>query len=265
MEVYSSITDVGGKKLEHLNETAKQFNSGSLDLALLALNELAKRKSKKQLTYNKKDIKNFCDSIITRNDETQIELIETLIARGISLKIIYEIFIPEAAETLGNFWKENKVTFVEVNIGSQRLLRLSRIYEKQYLGPMYMFSEGPEILLILPENEVHTLGLITASGIFKKNGANPFIALGYSDNEILDLINTHDFKLIGISVSNSEKIGYCLKMAKNIKSNLKTKIPMVIGGQGIDQTKPGELYDVFDEITTNPCKALELISDQDYN
>ena len=251
--------------MEHLNETAKQFDSASLDLALLALSELAKRKSKTKISYEKKDVEKFCDSIIARNDETQVELIEKLIARGISLEIIYEIFIPETAETLGNFWKEDKLTFVEVNIGAQRLQRLSRIYEKQYLGPMYMFSEGPEILLILPDKEVHTLGLITASGIFKKNGANPFIAVGYSEKEILDLINSHNFKLIGISVSNSERIEQCLKVAKNIKTSVKTKIPMVIGGQGINQAKPERLYTVFDEITTDPSKALELISDQDYN
>ena len=251
--------------MEHLNETAKQFDSGSLDLALLALSELAKRKSKKKLTFNRKDIEAFCDSIVTRNDETQLELIEKLITRGISLEIIYEIFIPEAAETLGNFWKENRLSFVEVNIGAQRLQRLSRIYEKRYLGPMYMFSEGPEVLLILPEKEVHTLGLITASGIFKKNGANPFIAVGYSDKEILGLISSHNFKLIGISVSNSEKIEQCLTIAKNIKASLKNKTPMVIGGQGITQVKSEELYTVFDEITSDPSEALELISDQDYN
>ena len=249
----------------YLNETAKQFDSGSIDLALLALNELAKRKSKNKLTFNKNDIEAFCDSIIARDDNTQVELIDKLITRGISLDIIYEIFIPEAAETLGNFWKENRLSFVEVNMGAQRLQRLSRIYEKQYLGPMYMFSEGPEILLILPEKEVHTLGLITASGIFKKNGANPFIAVGYSDTEILGLIGSHNFKLIGISVSNSENIEQCLTIAKNIKASLKTKVPMVIGGQGITQVKSKELYTVFDEITIDPSEALELISDQDYN
>ena len=128
--------------MTYTNETAQQFESISLDLALLALNELTKRKLEKPITYVTADIKNFCNSIIAKNDQGQIELIEGLIASGISLKVVYEIFIPEAAETLGNWWKESKVTFVEVNIGAQRLQRLSRIYEKQYLGPMYMFSEG---------------------------------------------------------------------------------------------------------------------------
>ena len=158
--------------LRNTSGTAEQLDSGSLDLALLALNELARRKSETPTTFHNKDLRNFCESIIARDDQVQIELIEELISRGISLNIIYETLIPKAAETLGNLWKENKVTFVEVNIGTQRLQRLSRIYDKHYLGPMYVSPEGPEILLILPLKEVHTLSLITASGTFKKNFTN---------------------------------------------------------------------------------------------
>jgi hypothetical protein len=242
-----------------------QFDANSLDLALLALNELAKRRTNKEITYNHEDILNFCESIIAKNDDLQVQLIETLIGRGISLDVIYETFIPEVAESLGNLWKESKVTFIEVNIGAQRLHRLSRIYEKQYLGPMYMFSEGPDILLILPGQEVHTLGLITASGIFKKNGANPFIAVGYSDSEIISLIKTRSFRLIGMSVSNSDNIGNCLKTARNIKKAVNEIIPMVIGGQGADKFKNPELSQVFDQVTTNPTEALKLVENHNYN
>ena len=260
-----SITDIGGKILLHSNETATQFDSKSLDLALLALNELAKRKSVKKITYQLTDISKFCESIIAKNDDLQVQLIETLIGRGISLDVIYETFIPEVAESLGNLWKKNKVTFVEVNIGAQRLHRLSRIYEKQYLGPMYMFSEGPEILLILPGKEIHTLGLITASGIFKKNGANPFVAVGYSDKEIITLIKSRSFKLIGMSVSNSDNIKDCIQTATNIKQGITENIPMVVGGQGVSKSNNPELFAVFDEITTNPTEALELIEEHNYN
>ena len=260
-----SIKDIGGEILSYSNEAATQFDPKSLDLALLALNELAKRKLSKKITFDRNDILKFCESIIAKNDDLQVHLIENLIGRGISLDIIYETFIPEAAESLGNLWKENKVTFIEVNIGAQRLHRLSRIYEKQYLGPMYIFSEGPDILLILPGQEVHTLGLVTASGIFKKNGANPFIAVGYSDEEIIELIKLQSFKLIGMSVSNSDNIASCIKTAKKIKKNITKNIPMVVGGQGINQAKSPELFEVFDQITTNPSEALELIKEPNYN
>ena len=247
--------------MTNINETALQLEGKSLDLALIALNELARRKTDQTITYSELDATNFCKSIIDRDDQAQINLIETLILRGISLEIIYEIFIPEAAKTLGNLWNESKLSFVEVNIGAQRLQRLSRIYEKRYLGPMYLFPEGPEILLILPPKEVHTLGLITAAGIFKKHWTNPFVAVGYTDEEIIELIRLHNFKLIGLSVSNSDNIKHCLKTARNIKSVLSKKIPMVIGGQGIKKSNNSSFMHVFDKTTTNPLEALELITD----
>jgi len=40
---------------------------------------------------------------------------------------------------------------------------------------------------------------------------------------------------------------------------------MVVGGQGISQAKSPELFEVFDQITTNPSEALELIKEPNYN
>ena len=70
--------------MRYLNETAGQFDSKSLDLALLALNELARRKSEEPVSYDKTDIKNFCDSLIAENDEMQVEIIDRLVEQGIS-------------------------------------------------------------------------------------------------------------------------------------------------------------------------------------
>jgi hypothetical protein len=128
-----------------------------------------------------------------------------------------------------------------------------------------MFSDGPDILLILPGKEVHTLGLITASGIFKKNGANPFIAVGYSDDEIISLIKSQNFKLIGMSVSNSDNILDSIKTAKNIRRSITKHIPMVVGGQGVNHSDNPELMKYFDKISMQPSEALSLIEEFNYN
>ena len=91
------------------------------------------------------------------------------------------------------------------------------------------------------------------------------MAVGYSDQQIMELVDSHYFRLIGISVSNSENIPECLKTAKYIKARCSRSIPIVLGGQGITNVKNKELYSVFDDITGNPTQALKLIRDQDYN
>ncbi len=242
----TDLTDVGS---EH----------SSLNLALLALSEIAQRKSNDGLSYKEEDVEKFGDAIRANNDDEQIEQIERLIRAGVSLDIIYEKFIPEVAELLGNQWKSNKVTFVEVSIGAQRLQRLSRIYEKQYLGPLYSFASGPDILLILPKGEIHTLGLITASGIFKKAGSNPSVAVGYSENELLELVKKNEFKLIGLSVANSGNLSEAIAIANLMFNNLDQCPPIIIGGQGISRSTNEEQLKVFALSTQDPSEALKLI------
>jgi hypothetical protein len=243
----------------NIESTGKQFESSTLDLALVALDELAKRKINENLNYVDSDISVFCDAIISENDDLQIELIDDLISGGISLAVIYEKFIPEIAERLGNLWKESKVTFVEVNIGAQRLQRLSRIYENQYLGPMYISNLEPDILLILPNKEIHTLGLIMAAGIFKKNGANPFVAVGYSNIEIRKLIKSRNFELIGFSISNSDNLTDCLESALDIKKFTKGTVPIILGGQGVKDIPNNIDLSLFNLVTSVPKKALEFL------
>ena len=77
--------------------------------------------------------------------------------------------------------------------------------------------------------------------------------------QIVNLINSHDFKLVGISVSNSDNIDDCIETAKYIKSSILKTIPMVIGGQGVAKGTNKKLYSFFDDITLSPAEALELI------
>ena len=156
-----------------------------------------------------------------------------------------------------DLWKKDKLSFVEVNIGSQRLHRLTRIYENRYLGPMYLGTDGPNILMILPAGEIHTLGLITASGIFKKYGANPYIAVGYKLADIISLIESKPFKIVGISVSNTENLDNAVEIAKIIKSSIKQKIPLILGGHSIKTNKIKKArLKVFDLVTANPEEVL---------
>ena len=109
-------------------------------------------------------------------------------------------------------WKQDQVSFIDVSFGVDRLQKLLRIYEK-YLGPLFRFK-GP-ILLILPQRKPIFRNL-TASMIMK-NGINPFLALGYSESKLIDLINSIDFKLFGISMSCTTTMDDCIDLGKFLK------------------------------------------------
>ena len=129
--------------------------------------------------------------------------------------------------------------FSQVSLGSQRLQKLVRIFEKNYLGNFYSFGPGPDVMLILPEAELHMLGMVLAAGMFRKEGANPTVVVGRHLEEVFNEIESREFSLVGISLVNREKLSDIVKLARHLKMRFKD-IPLCGGrsGEGINLETP---------------------------
>ena len=233
-------------------------DSEKLSLAIYALSEVATKKFRsKSIILSEDELDLFCNLILSRDEEKQIQLINNLCNQSKSTNLLIEELIPKTADKLGNMWKHDQVSFIDVSFGVDRLQKLLRIYEKKYLGPLYLDFKGPPILLILPRTETHSLGIITASMIMKKNGVNPFLALGYSESKLIDLINSIDFKLFGISMSCNTSLDDCIKLGKFLK-NAKPLTNIVLGTSFDFSTEnKSKIKKIFSKITSDPLEAIK--------
>ena len=233
--------------------------SEKLSLAIYALSEVATKKIKSGIILLEDDLDVFCNLILSRDEEKQIQLINNLCNQSKSTDLLIEELIPKTADKLGNMWKQDQVSFIDVSFGVDRLQKLLRIYEKKYLGPLYLDFKGPPILLILPQSETHSLGIITASMIMKKNGVNPFLALGYSKSKLADLINSIDFRLFGVSVSCDTNIDECIELSKFLRK-IQPNTPRVLGSK-FEFSKENKLIikDLFTKITSDPVEAIKSL------
>ena len=228
------------------------------DLAVLALSELAANKKSVSDFLNRNDeVQDLCNSVLLDDETHQIQVIEKILATGITIDDVYEFFLPEAAALLGIYWEESKVSFSQVSLGSQRLQKLARIFEKNYLGNFYSFGPGPDVMLILPERELPMLGVVLAAGMFSKVGANPSVAVGRPLDLIFEEIRVRDFSLIGISLVNKEKLSEAIEIAASLKKQFK-KLPIILGTKiDIIELDSKELK-IFDLITPSPKEALNF-------
>ena len=233
--------------------------SEKLSLAIYALGEVATKKIKSGIILLEDDLDIFCNSILSRDEDAQIKLINNLCNEDKSTDLLIEQLIPKTADKLGNMWKLDQVSFVDVSFAIDRLQKLIRIYEKKYLGPLYYDFKGPPVLLILPKTETHSLGIITASMIMKKNGVNPFLALGYSKSKLADLINSIDFRLFGVSVSCDTNIDECIELSKFLRK-IQPNTPRVLGSK-FEFSKENKLIikDLFTKITSDPVEAIKSL------
>tara|TARA_B100001057_G_C22804794_1_gene932944 strand:- start:939 stop:1673 length:735 start_codon:yes stop_codon:yes gene_type:complete len=242
------------------NSTFWDENPETVDLVMLALKEMSNNKKKKSNIYSIENIKFFIESLISEDDIKLIQYTEKLFNDETEYEIFFEKFIPEVAEDLGNSWKKDELTFVEVSLATSRLQKLCKVFEKKYLGPLFLETLGPDILLILPKNETHSLAPIVASGILKKVGSNPFLAIGYDDKELIELVKNKNFKIIGFSITNSKNISECLKLGRLLKKNVKDDVHFVLGGQGTKNLNNQYGNNFFSLITSNPKEILALIN-----
>lgn len=232
----------------------------TIDLVTLALKQMSNNKKKKAKIYSNDNIKFFIESLICENDNRLIEYTEKIFRNEKEYDIFFEKFIPEVAEDLGNSWKKDELSFAEVSLATSRLQKLIKVFEKKYLGPLFLETNSPEILLILPKTETHSLAPIIASGILKKSGFNPFLAIGYTNDELIELIKNRNFKIIGFSISDSKNIEECVKIGKMIQSETNKRIPLVLGGQGIKNIELESEKEIFSLITHNPKELLSLLN-----
>ena len=234
--------------------------SKTIKLVMLALKKMSDNRDKTSKIYSNKNIKFFIESLISKNDIKLIEYTEKLFKNEKQYEIFFEKFIPEVAEDLGNSWKDDELSFAEVSLAASRLQRLVKVFEKQYLGPIFSETNGPEILLILPNTETHSLAPIIASGILKKAGSNPFLAIGYTNDELVELVKKRNFRIIGFSVSDSKNISECIKISNLIKKVTNTKVPFVLGGQGTKDINLNLEKENFSLVTSNPQELLSLLN-----
>ena len=112
-----------------------------IDLAAMALNELvANKRHVSSFLDRSEDVQALCNAVLTDDETSQIQIIDSIIENGITIKEVYECFIPEAAALLGIYWEESRISFSEVSLGSQRLQKLASIREKLFGQFLFLWA-----------------------------------------------------------------------------------------------------------------------------
>jgi methanogenic corrinoid protein MtbC1 len=194
-----------------------------------ALEELASRATAGAQKQRKTKLDRLCNAVMEQNGECSA-ILKAMLEAGISIKEVFEVYIPDVARLLGDYWVNNKLSFVEVTLATSRLQTLARDFERLYIGSINSGAHGPEILLIAPKGEQHTFGAQMASRKFRRLGASPYLSINHDKNEIKKILNKHKFKLVGLSVSNYKLCDHQSELLATIAMIKKLKIPIVAGG-----------------------------------
>ena len=164
-----------------------------------------------------------------------------------------------AAMRLGEGWVNDTFSFAEVSIGAARLQEAIRALGRNKPSVPATIPLGHRILIVIPQEEEHTLGAFIAASQFRRYGVWVHMAIGQNPEEVAQTVRCQGFDMLGISGSGRRSLApHAEHRRKGARARCPTFRPSsseeTSCNLGVDLME----YSGADLATTNPRKAMEF-------
>jgi len=151
-------------------------------------------------TPSSEEIDALCKILISDDPDAASRYFLKLRSTDIPTDMIYMGYIAGAARRLGEWWVSDRIHFVDVTIGANRLYVIMRAMRPiQYaVSPS---TQRPVMFASTP-GETHTLGITMAADLFRDRGWEIDLRTGVSHDEIVQAAITGRYAIIGLGASS---------------------------------------------------------------
>ncbi len=204
-------------------------------LAESALREVMSSRRADQPQTRADWVSHLCEALISSSDTSHKVVVASLLARGVTNDELYQVYVPQAAELLGEMWVADRVSFVDVTVGAGRLQKLFRDRPAD-LGssvPAATIPLGQSVLVAIPTFEQHSLGAFVVADNLRRHGIWVHMAVSLEAHEIAELVTHNRFMMIGISVSAPGNIDKTAGLVTFLRAKLDHVPPVVVGGMAV--------------------------------
>lgn len=126
-------------------------------------------------------------------------LVEDLLEAGLSVEDVCLDHLAPAARHLGELWDKDRLPFSEVALASARIQAILRRMPASRITPSC--AQGKGAVFAAVPGEQHTLGVMMAADLFRRNGWDVGLMVGMTHDELVSRISRDDRPVIGLSCS----------------------------------------------------------------
>jgi methanogenic corrinoid protein MtbC1 len=158
--------------------------------------------------------------------------LQALLDGGETLQRIYLDLLSPIAGRLGDYWLEDRCTFIDLTLALSRLHWLLREVGRRNGENIARSQSKRRIYLAAPPGEQHTFGLVMIEEFFLHAGWEMACDHSTSAASILQAVHTNDVDVVGLTISNIELLGPLqdlILMLRKASSNRKARI--MVGGR----------------------------------
>lgn len=155
---------------------------------------------------SERDVDGFVAAVRSTDDDKAAEFLRGILADGATIEAVYLDLLAPSARRLGVLWENDDCDFVEVTVSLGRMQRALRDLSQLFLADAAHREPVGSALLTCTPGEQHTLGVIMVGEFLLRDGWRVSVGAPWSEHDLLTLVRTEWFDVIGFSVGAAERL-----------------------------------------------------------
>lgn len=180
------------------------------------------------------EISEFCESLLSEDDLAASMLIHDARAAGASIETVYLQYLSRAARMLGAWWDDDRISFIQVTLGTSRMYAIMRAVRAEASSPR-LTSNRSAVFVSVP-GETHTLGVRMATDLFRLDGWNIDFLVDKSHEELVSEIGTLRPNIVGISAGGEHALDALSKLIIALRIKVKSAY-LLVGGHIVEEAE----------------------------
>lgn len=168
-------------------------------------------------------IAQLCHALLSDDDTAGARYIQEIETDGATVEVVYLQYLARAAQLLGVWWEDDKISFMSVTLGTSRMYAIMRGMQHRFVSRKTPLKRSA--LFASVPGETHTLGVRMAADLFRQDGWDITLKLGLTHDELVQHIEGSDAVLIGVSAAGEHSIRALSQLVVALRiSNPNTRI-----------------------------------------
>lgn len=180
---------------------------------------------------NESQITVLCEALICEDDHAGADFIQEKQDEGATFEALYLNYLARAALMLGNWWEEDRASFVEVTLGTSRMYAIMRALRRQ-LPAVGLIANKEAVFAAVPGEE-HLVGIRMAADLFRKDGWDITLLIGKTHDELVADITASEVVIIGLTASSDRILEALSKLVIALRINNPT-VTIFVGGNIVE-------------------------------
>ncbi len=177
----------------------------------------------------------FMDAVISPVPQGMDGIWNDLRRAGISRTAFADRYVPELARRMGQAWVDDCMGFADVTLGAARLQSVLRDIGRDWAADRDPGAGQAAVLVIIPEDEQHTLGGLVLTGQLRRRGVSVALRAAPAPADLRQLLAARQFDAVLLSAGSVETLDTCRKMMKSLREGGRGRLRIAVGGSAIDR------------------------------